>query len=223
MARDVTDLLRDKRLNALGGWIIVVVLFGVAVSSLVRGNYLWTVFATTVTVLAVLPPVLLVNRYAMLPWEILLLAALPVVGRLFETVPVTGNLASYLSVAAIALIIAVELHVFTPVRMTPRFAVVFVAVATMAAAGGWAVVRWGADIMLGTTFVLDPALTEHEIEEALMWDFVAATFAGAVAGVLFEYYFRRRAHLERRLPEARRGAGAQEVGRCMGARASTSS
>ncbi|MFC7250606.1 hypothetical protein ACFQJ5_12255 [Halomicroarcula sp. GCM10025324] len=191
MARDVTDLLRDKRLNALGGWIIVVVLFGVAVTSLVGGNLLWTVFATTVTVLAVLPPVLLVNRYAMLPWEILLLAALPVVGRLFATVPVTGNLASYLSVAAIALIIAVELHVFTPVRMTPRFAVVFVAVATMAAAGGWAVVRWGADIMLGTTFVLDPALTEHEIEEALMWEFVASTIAGLGAGLVFAYYVRR--------------------------------
>jgi hypothetical protein len=191
MARDVTDLLRDKRLNALGGWIIVVVLFGVAVTSLVRGNLLWTVFAASVTVLAVLPPVLLVNRYAMLPWEILLLAALPVVGRLFATVPVTGNLASYLSVAAIALIIAVELHVFTPVRMTPRFAVVFVAVATMAAAGGWAVVRWGADIMLGTTFVLDPALTEHEIEEALMWEFVASTIAGLGAGLVFAYYVRR--------------------------------
>jgi hypothetical protein len=191
MSRDVTDLLRDKRLNALVGWIIVAVLFAVAATSLLEGNLLWTVFAATVAVLASLPPVLLVNRYAMLPWEILLLAALPVVGRLFATVPVTGNLASYLSVAAIALIIAVELHVFTPVRMTPRFAVVFVAIATMAAAGGWAVLRWGADVLLGTTFVLDPALTEHEIEEALMWEFVASTIAGVGAGLVFAFYVRR--------------------------------
>jgi hypothetical protein len=201
MDRDVTDLLRDKQLNALVGWIIVAVLFGVATTSLLEGNLLWTVFAATVTVLAVLPPVMLVNRYAMLPWEILLLAALPVVGRLFATVPVTGNLASYLSVAAIALIIAVELQMFTPVRMTPRFAVVFVAIATMAAAGGWAVLRWGADVLLGTTFVLDPALTEHEIEEALMWEFVASTIAGVGAGLVFAFYVRRQLGTRRIPPE----------------------
>ncbi|NIS31208.1 MAG: hypothetical protein GWN07_12825, partial [Actinobacteria bacterium] len=75
-------------------------------------------------------------------------------------------------VAALALIIAVELHLFTPVLMTPSFAVLLVVVGTMAAAGTWAVVRWSADLLLGTTFLLDPALTEAEIEAGLMWEFV---------------------------------------------------
>ena len=200
MASDFTGLLRDKRTNALVGWVIVLMLVGVAGASLVRGNLLWAVFAATVTTLAVLPPILLFHRYAMLPWEIILLASLPVVGRLFATVPVTGNLASYLSVAAIALIVAVELHVFTPVRMTPRFAVIFVVVTTMAAAGGWAVLRWGSDSLLGTTFILDPALTEHAIEEALMWEFVASTAAGVGAGLLFAFYVARQLGVSR-LPE----------------------
>jgi hypothetical protein len=33
---------------------------------------------------------------------------------------------------------------------------------------------------------------EAVIEAELMWDFVAATLAGLLAGLLFEYYFRRR-------------------------------
>lgn len=127
----------------------------------------------------------------MLPWEMLLLATLPVVGRAFATVRVTGNLSTYLSVAAIALIIAVELQLFTSVRMTPRFAVVFVGVATMGAAGVWAVVRWTADQLLGTAFILVPTLSEHAIEEALMWEFVASTIAGIGAGVVFAVYVRR--------------------------------
>ncbi|WP_424004315.1 hypothetical protein ACOZ4I_06865 [Haloarcula salina] len=197
MDGDVTQLLRDQRVNAAAAWLVVVMLVAVTVGSFVRGDLLWTGFAGAVAALALLPPVLLRHRHAMLPWEILLLAALPVVGRLFATLPTTGNLAMYLSVAAIALIVSVELHVFTPVRMTPRFAVVFVVIATMATAGAWAVVRWTADLALGTTFLLDPALSDHAIEEGLMWEFVASTVAGIGAGVVFAYYVRRQIGVER--------------------------
>ncbi|MDS0276346.1 hypothetical protein NDI85_00820 [Halomicroarcula sp. S1AR25-4] len=191
MSPDVTELLRDRRTNALVSWVVIAILVTVVAGSVLKTQLLWAAFAATVAALALLPPVLLWNRDAMLPWEILFLAALPVVGRLFATVSVTGNLATYLSIAAIALILAVELHVFTPVKMTPRFAVVFVGVTTMAAAGVWAVVRWTADQLLGTTFILDPVLTEHAIERALMWEFVASTIAGVGAGVVFAYYVRQ--------------------------------
>ncbi|MBV0901285.1 hypothetical protein [Haloarcula salina] len=202
MKGDVTQLLRDQRVNAAAAWLVVALLVAVAGWSFVRGDLLWMGFAGAVAALALLPPVLLRHRYAMLPWEILFLAALPVVGRVFATLPATGNLATYLSVAAIALIVSVELHVFTPVRMTPRFAVVFVAIATMATAGAWAVVRWTADLALGTTFLLDPALSDHAIEEDLMWEFVASTIAGVGAGVVFAYYVRRQIGVERVAVEA---------------------
>jgi len=74
-------------------------------------------------------------------------------------------------------------------------------VTTMATAGVWAVVRWVADITLGTAFVLDPALSEHAIEEALMWEFVASTIAGVGAGVLFAMYVSRQIGTQR-APEA---------------------
>jgi hypothetical protein len=200
MNRDVRRLLRDERANALAAWAIVAVVAAVVVGSLLDGNFLWAAFAGALVALAVLPPVSLGHRNAMLPWEILLLAALPVVGRVFATVQVTGNLAKYLSVAAVALIVAVELHVFTPVRMTPRFAVAFVVVTTMATAGIWAVARWGADILLGTAFLLDPTLSEHAIEEALMWEFVASTVAGVGAGLVFAIYVSRQVGVNR-VPE----------------------
>ncbi|WP_434530528.1 hypothetical protein ACODNH_15475 [Haloarcula sp. NS06] len=200
MSRDVARLLRDKRVNALAAWCIVAMLAAVSVTSAVQADLLWAGFAAAVAALALFPPVLLRNRDAMLPWEILLLAASPVVGRLFATLSMTGNLATYLSVAAIALILAVELQLFTPVRMTPRFAVVFVAITTMATAGAWAVVRWVADQFLGTTFMIDPTVSEHVIEEAVMWEFVASTIAGIGAGVVFAYYVRRQAGTSR-LPE----------------------
>jgi len=189
---DVTDLLRDESHNAVAAWVIVGLLVAVAASELAFGDVLWAGFAATVAVIALLPPALFGHRRAMVPAEILLVAALPVIGRAFSTVPVTGNLATYLSVAALALIVALELHTFTPVRMTPRFAVVFVAIATMATAGVWAVVRWLLDLSLGTTFLLRPGVTEHAIEEALMWEFVASTVAGVGAGLLFAYYVGRR-------------------------------
>jgi len=192
MSGDVAELLGDRRVNAVLSWAIVAAILAVLVGSVLTGELLVTAFAAALAGIALLPPLSYRTVDAMLPWEILLVAALPVVGRLFATVPVTGNLATYLSVAAIALLVAVELQLFTPAKMTPRFAVVFVGVATMATAGVWAVTRWGADRTLGTTLLLDPALSEHAIEEALMWEFVASTIAGVGAGALFALYINYR-------------------------------
>jgi NhaP-type Na+/H+ or K+/H+ antiporter len=115
-------------------------------------------------------------------------------------VPVTSDLFTYLSVAAIALIVAVELHVFTPVKMNQAFAVSFVVVATLAAAGVWAVARFVLDETLGTAFLLDPTLTEAEIEHDLMLEFVYSTAAGVLGGVVFEWYFRRLRRRENVVP-----------------------
>jgi len=200
MSGNVTDLLGDQRTNAIMAWLVVGLILAAVAGSVIEGEPLWGIFTAALAVVTLLPPLSYRNVDVMLPWEIVLLAALPVVGRLFATVPVTGNLATYLSVAAIALIVAVELQLFTPVKMTARFAVVFVGVATMATAGVWAVVRWSADRLLGTAFILDPALSEHAIEEALMWEFVASTLAGIGAGVLFALYISRKVGTTR-LPE----------------------
>lgn len=200
-------VVADRRVNAGLSWLFVLALLVGAVVGAAGGELLWAGFVLVVAALALIPPVALRSPTAMLPWEVLALASLPVLARLAIVgqevggVTLTGRVATYLAVAAVALIVAVELDVFTPVKMNYSFAVAFVAVTTMAAAGLWAVGQWLADMTLGTAF-LERGGSAAAAEQALMWDFVAATVAGVAAGGLFELYFRRRARGRDRVPPA---------------------
>ena len=204
-ASGLHHVVEDHRYNAGLGWLVLGFTAAVAAGELVGGEVVWGVFVLLVVALALVPPVAFREATAMLPWEVLLLAALPAVGRaLFAGgsvagVTFTGRVTTYLAVATVALIVAVEVDVFTPVRMSHGFAVFFVTVATMAAAGVWAVLRFASDSLLGTTFLLN-GRPEEVVERALMLDFVAATVAGLAAGLLFEFYFRRRSRAEDRVP-----------------------
>ena len=196
MAQRVSQLdalVEDKRVNAGLAWLLVGFLLVVVAGSLLQDDLLWTLFAGAVAALALVPPITYRNTEAMLPWEVLVLATLiPILGRELATLALTTRVATYLSVAALALIVAVELHVFTPVRMTHWFAVLFVVVATIATAGVWAVVQWLSDVYLQTEFLGS--------EYQLMWDFVYATVVGVFAGIIFEWYFRRVIPAEEHLP-----------------------
>jgi len=75
-------------------------------TSLVRGDLIWAGFALVVAVLTVLPPILLRDPTAMLPWEVSALCALPILGRALDRDAhrATGDLSP---VAGIALVVAV--------------------------------------------------------------------------------------------------------------------
>lgn len=201
------QLLRDAGLNAILAWAITAIVALVAVEEFLTGDVLWGAFAVAILVLIVLPPVAFLSARTMLPWEVLLLACLPILGRAIATFEVSSRIATFLSVAALALVVAVELQTFTSVRMTPSFAVTFVTITTMAAAGIWAAARWLSDIWFGTNFldVLGP--TEAAIERAIMLEFVASTIAGVLAGLIFEFYVRRTTRIEKRVPESVRTEG----------------
>lgn len=199
-------LIGDERTNAAAAWLLVAFVALVATESLIDGDYVWVAFSIGVVAIVLVPPVAFRNGRAMLPWEVLALIALPVFGRAFAAPGLSTDIATYFAVAALALVVAVELDVFTPVGMTNWFAVLFVVVTTMAAAGVWAVAQWASDLFFGTTLVLpaEPPLTDLQEEvalNALMWDFVAATVAGLLAGVVFVLYFRQKADARVRLPE----------------------
>lgn len=190
-------IVESQRLNAALAWLLVGFLVVAAGANVSGGSVVWAGFVAAVAVLAVVPAIRYRDPLRMLPWEVLLVASLPVVGRTLVIgqrvggFTLTGRVTTYLAVAAVALVVAVELDVFTSVRMNDAFALLFVVVTTTAAAGIWAVVQWAADLFLGTSLLLD-GRPESVIEAELMWDFVAATLAGLLAGLLFEYYFRRR-------------------------------
>lgn len=185
-------ILETASTNTWLAWVIVVFLIVVAPSSALRGRVLQTVFIIVLLVLVLLPAISAREIRLMLPWQLLLIASLPVVGNTFVQPGVASGLVTYVSVAAIALVIAVELHLFTDVRMTPGFAVFFVMITTVATAGVWAVGRWLCDLYLGTQFLLVSGVSESVIENTLMWEFVYSALTGIAAGVLYEVGFRDR-------------------------------
>jgi hypothetical protein len=189
----LSGVVRDTRLNAWLAWIVTALLAGLVVQSTRSGAGLRAVFIAFVVVLALAPAYVYRSPRVMLPWGLLVLVALPALWYTFASPGPESELAAYFAVAAVALVVAVELHLFTPVEMTPRFAVSFVVVTTAAAAGVWAVLRWVSDLYLGTSLLLVPGVPAEVVEERLMWEFVYSTGAGVLAGVVFELGFRRRA------------------------------
>ncbi|WP_335999395.1 hypothetical protein [Halorientalis halophila] len=176
-------LFRDGRTNAVLAWLLVGVLASVFVESLLDLDLQWILFVGFVGFVVSLPPVVYRDWRAMLPWELLVLALFPLLVRGLMGGSV-GTFATYFSLAALALLVVVELHMFTTLDVTHWFAVAIVVMTTMAAVGAWTVFRWNADRFLGTSYLVD--------NEALMIEWLYVTLAGFAAGILFDGYFRRR-------------------------------
>jgi hypothetical protein len=176
----VSALLHDESLNATLSWLLVGFLLIATVESVYSDEWLWAGLAATVVVVAILPVLYTGRKTAIAPWELFVLAVVPLVGRSFGLLT---QIAVYLAIAALALLIAVEIDLFSSTEMTPTFAVAFVVMTTMAVAGVWTVLQWGSDVLLGTALLGDV--------NSVMWDLVVATGVGVGAGALFQGYFRR--------------------------------
>jgi hypothetical protein len=179
-------LFRDGRTNAVLAWLLVSLLPLVFVESALDLDYQWTLFVGFVGLVVLIPPVSFREWHVMLPWELLVLALFPILVRALVG-GVVGTFATYLSLAALALLIVVELHMFTTLKVTHWFAVTIVVMTTLAAVAAWTIFRWNADRFLGTGYLAD--------NETLMLEWFSVTLAGLVAGVLFDGYFRRRDRL----------------------------
>ncbi|NHN59397.1 MULTISPECIES: hypothetical protein [Halorussus] len=179
----VERLFRDGRTNALASWLVVGVLALVLAESALDLDVLWLAFVAAAGLIVLVPPVAYREWRVMLPWELLALVVAPMLG----TALLAGDLGTftyYLSVAGVALLVTVELDMFTKLEVTRLFAVLLVVLTTMASAAAWTIVRWNADRLLGTSML--------STNDALMNEFVWVTLAGFAAGVLFDVYFTRR-------------------------------
>lgn len=179
---ETTDKNSEHYRNTLLAWFLVATMGIAILASALRGDYLWAGFGVVSVFIALIPVFVFRRPTAMIPWESLLAVA---IGLL--SVPVGSllprSVATFVAVAGLALVLAVEFDTFTTVELSPFFAVVFVVVATMASAGVWAVVQWVADNVLGTQNLRSLS--------GMMWSLLAATGAGVVAGLVFAAYFRR--------------------------------
>ncbi len=192
-------LFRSGRTNALVAWPLVGILGLVFIESVLDADWLWALFVFAVGCIVLLPPLGYRSSRVMLPWELLVLALAPILMRALLGSEL-GIFAYYLSVAGLALIVTVELHMFTRLNLTHWFAVLLVVMTTMATVAAWSIVRWTADTLLGTTFLIEPGMSQEAANDALMLEFLWVSLAGIVAGVLFDAYFRQRGRqLGRRL------------------------
>lgn len=183
-------VFRSTRANAVLSWLLVGVLLAVFLESVLDFDRQWVVFVAATGIVVLVPPVAARDWKVMLPAELLVLALLPILVRgLFGGR--IGTFGYFLAVAALALVITVELHTYTSLEVTHWFAVALVVLTTMASVAAWTIVRWNFDQLLGTSY-----LTTNE---ALMQEFVRVTLAGFSAGLLFDAYFRRRNHVLGRL------------------------
>lgn len=186
------SLFRNSRINALLAWLVTAVLLVTLLESALDADLQWTVLVAAATAVALVPPLAYRAWEAMLPWELLVLATFPILIRsLFGGT--VGTFASYIAVAGLALLVVVELHLFTSLSVTHWFAVALVVLTTLASVATWTIVRWNLDRTLGTNY-----LTTNE---ALMTEWLWVSLAGFVAGVLFDAYFRRRDRQLRRALE----------------------
>ncbi len=183
VALELDDFLHEGWLNNAVGWTTVMLMTGVLIESLLDMDVVWAGFTGLVMLVLLLPTVIGDDRRIRMPWGFLILASLPITARALDIGMVRGPIFFYLSFAALALIIAVEIHMYTGTKMTHWFAVVFVSLTTIAIEGAWAISRWYADSLLGTSF-----LPPHD---DLMVDFVAVLAVGIGAGIFFDIYFRR--------------------------------
>jgi len=175
-------LARDETVNAILGWLLVLLLVGAVFGSLRGGAILWAGLTLAVLALAVLPPAVTRSWTVMVPWPVVGLAAVAVVLR-----SVYPELAGYLAVATLALLAVIELDAFTPVEMSRRFAVGFAALSTLAVQGWWTVAQYYSDRWLGTAFLRS--------QRELQWDIVLVTGVSAVLAAGFQWYFARTGHV----------------------------
>lgn len=190
-------LLADGQRNAVASWLLVALAAAVWIGELVVAGVLWSTFALVVVVLAVLPPLAYRSRYVMLPWEVLALATLPLIGLVLGAARFSSPPFAYLALAAVGLVIAVELDAFTGIRMSTGFAIALVVAGTMAAAAVWELLQWYAAVALERSY--------ETTNDELMVEFAYSTLTGVAAGAVFRWYFRERVSIDDRLPADARG------------------
>lgn len=178
------SFLKDSRINSSISVIISAYLLASSYHIFLDGGFAWSVYAVVVTVFVFVPVMVYRNLEKMPPFEILLLLAVPLTVKALELGFVASHTLNYVSVAAVALLIFTELDAHTSFDTSARFGAFLIMIFTIALAGFWAVGRWIFSLYFSTPF--------DATNDTLMWEFAAATVAGAVSGKFLGPYMKKR-------------------------------
>lgn len=169
-----------RRVKSLIGWVLTGVIAVAAVASFLADTLLWGIFSVLVVVVASVPALRRTDWTALVPWPLLFIAASAVTARVVGLYP---NIAGYVAIAMLALLIVVELDVFTPIELGRRFAVGFSVLTAMAIEALWIIAQFYSDQWLGTDFLS----TQTELQQ----DIVSVTVISVIVGSLFYWYLVR--------------------------------
>lgn len=171
------ELVHGNRRNATIGWVLIGVTTLWSIESFLTNAILWGGFSLLVVATALVPALSTHDWTAMVPWPLLLVAAIAIIARATD---VYAETTGYLAIATLALIIVVELDTFTPVDLSRRFAIVFAVLTTMAIQALWIIAQFYSDRWLGTGFLS----SQTELQQ----DIVIVTIVGFALGGLFDVY-----------------------------------
>lgn len=183
-------LFVESSRNTLLSWFLVAVLGATLFGGLTLPRYESALFSLVAIVIVVAPAVKFRDPTVMPPWYFVGLICLPVLWETLAPREFVTAVVPNLALATLGLLIAVELHRFTTLRLVPWFAIVLTVLFTLAMAGVLNVLRWSSDVLFGTAFLLD-GRTQDAINAAVMIEFIYATVAGLLGGLIFFVYFRR--------------------------------
>lgn len=183
MARTPTRAFHGERSNASLSWIAIGAVVLIGGWGLLAGRVHELLFAATVVTVALVPAIAIRSVRAALPWEVTIVAVVPLVGATLAPDLWLRQVVLYAGAAVIALALTLELHALTEVRLERWLAVSFVTMLAAAIAALWATLTWVQDLVAGTAVLAS--------NEQVMWLWIAATAAGLLAGVCFDRYYRR--------------------------------
>lgn len=163
-----------SRTNAWLGWVFVALIAIGAIVAFVLGTPVWSLFAVCTAVVISMSAVSLRDWTALPPWPLVALsscATLAVLGGLHR------EFAVFLTIVAVALVIVIQLQVFTAVELTGRFAIFFAVLVTMALEAVWIMAQSASDTFLGTRLI--------ESQAQLQWQMVYVTAIALLVGILY--------------------------------------
>lgn len=186
----LAGLVAEPRRDTVLSWLLVSALAAILLGGGLLERYESVLFGVVAIVVVVTPAVRARDPTVMPPWYFVGLACLPVLWEAVAPWTLETAIVPSLALATIGLLLAVELHRFTTLLLAPWFAVVLTVLFTLAMAGLLNILRWSADVLVGTSFLLD-GRSQDAINAAVMIELGYATAAGLLAGTIFYRYFRR--------------------------------
>jgi len=186
-----SDRRPNQLLEAQLSWIASLVLFFSTVYVVLKVDVMWIVFGTAAICLYVLPLVTIRNPFRVLPWEMTVLLAAPLLLHIsagaqsmnrFAWWDDLTSLAFALALSTIGFLLTVELVMYTSVRMNKSFAVLFVIMFTLGASGFWEIGEYINDEFFGSSYVK----SNYDAMTTLLW----TSIGGILMGLFYALYLK---------------------------------